>query len=103
VVPGVFPGWDNTARQRKNAYIYVNSSPLKFRMWLEAALRRSRADSACDGMVFINAWNEWAEGAHLEPCRWYGHAHLAACRDAIRSVVDDDRRILGRQSESTDS
>jgi hypothetical protein len=103
VVPGVFPGWDNTARQRKNAYIFVNSSPLKFRMWLEAAIRRSRADSACDGMVFINAWNEWAEGAHLEPCRWYGHAHLAACRDAIRSVVDDDRRILGRQSDSTDS
>jgi hypothetical protein len=49
-------------------------------------VRRSLANPACDGMVFINAWNEWAEGTHLEPCRWYGHAHLAACRDAIRNV-----------------
>lgn len=90
VVPGVFPGWDNTARRRGQSHIYVNSSPPKFRAWLAAALRRSRANPACDGMVFINAWNEWAEGAHLEPCRWYGHAHLAACRDAIGDVLGDE-------------
>jgi hypothetical protein len=89
VVPGVFPAWDNTARRRGQSHIYVNSSPPKFRAWLAAALRRSRATPACDGMVFINAWNEWAEGDHLEPCRWYGHAHLAACRDAIRDVLAD--------------
>jgi hypothetical protein len=86
-VPGAFPGWDNSARRRGHAHIYVNSSPPRFRAWLAAALRRSLATPACDGMVFVNAWNEWAEGAHLEPCRWYGHAHLAACRDAIRDVV----------------
>jgi lipopolysaccharide biosynthesis protein len=86
VVPGVFPGWDNTARRRGESHIYVNSTPPKFQAWVAEAARRSLANPACDGMVFINAWNEWAEGTHLEPCRWYGHAHLAACRDAIRNV-----------------
>ena len=91
-VPGVFPGWDNSARRRGHAHIYVNSSPPKFRAWVAAALRRSLANPAFDGMVFINAWNEWAEGAHLEPCRWYGHAHLAACRDAIHDVLGAESR-----------
>lgn len=90
VVPGVFPHWDNSARRRALAHVYVNSSPPKFRAWLAAALRRSLANPACDGMVFINAWNEWAEGTHLEPCRWYGHAHLAACRGAICDVLGDE-------------
>lgn len=93
VVPGVFPSWDNSARLRGRAHIYVNSSPPKFRAWLAAALRRSLADPANDGLVFINAWNEWAEGAHLEPCRWYGHAHLAACSRAIDDVVGERGRL----------
>ena len=83
VIPGVFPAWDNTARRRSRSHIFVNSDPVQFEHWLRHAITKALNDPRADGLVFINAWNEWAEGAHLEPCRWYGHAHLAACRTAL--------------------
>ena len=83
LIPGVFPSWDNTARKRSDSRIYINSNPLKYQAWLERAIKESKKRSPIDGLVYINAWNEWAEGAHLEPCRWYGHAHLAATKNAL--------------------
>ncbi|HVZ46295.1 MAG TPA: glycoside hydrolase family 99-like domain-containing protein [Ramlibacter sp.] len=82
-IPGVFPAWDNTARRRSQAFVFVNSTPAKYEDWLTRAILRSDRAGKFRRFVFVNAWNEWAEGAHLEPCRWYGHAHLKATRDAI--------------------
>jgi lipopolysaccharide biosynthesis protein len=82
VHPGVMPGWDNTPRRRDSAYVFHGANPLSFRRWLA---RASAAAVACGGppLLFVNAWNEWAEGAHLEPDARFGRAYLEAVSDAV--------------------
>ncbi len=82
VHPGVMPGWDNTPRRGESAYVFHGANPLSFRRWL------ARAAAAAVGggepsLLFVNAWNEWAEGAHLEPDARFGRAYLEAVRDAV--------------------
>lgn len=64
VHPTVLPGWDNTARRGTDAYLFHGANPLAFRRWLAAA-----SEYAIDqkpSLLFVNAWNEWAEGAAIE-------------------------------------
>lgn len=79
VHPGVMPGWDNTPRRGSAAYAFHRGNPVSFRRWLSRAVD---AASAADGepLVFINAWNEWAEGAYLEPDARFGRANLETVR-----------------------
>lgn len=83
-IPGLTPGWDNTARRRQKAMILHNSTPELYRQWLEAILARLRADPSIPPLVFVNAWNEWAEGNHLEPDLRHGMAYLEATRQALK-------------------
>lgn len=85
--PCVTPRWDNTARRRSGARIFKGSTPESYEAWLGQAIRQSNPPSAEEDLVFINAWNEWAEGAHLEPCADYKHAYLEATRRALNSAV----------------
>lgn len=78
--PGVMPAWDNTARRGGEATVFVGSSPSLYASWLAAARRREQAARGGDGLVFVNAWNEWAEGAYLEPDERHGDAYLRATR-----------------------
>lgn len=79
----VFPAWDNTARRGPRSDIFI-SSPAIYKAWLSRVLSHTAAqNSASEQYVFINAWNEWAEGAHLEPDRRYGYAYLQATREAL--------------------
>lgn len=64
VYAGVFPGWDNTARRGLDAYVFHGANQLAFRRWLQRA-NTVNADKETN-LVFINAWNEWAEGANIE-------------------------------------
>ena len=91
---GVMPGWDNTPRRMKRAHVCVNSSPAAYQSWLEEMVAQTMARSAVqEPLVFINAWNEWAEGAFLEPDRRHGRARLDATRRGlIRGTVDHFRR-----------
>jgi lipopolysaccharide biosynthesis protein len=81
-LPCVTPRWDNSARRRRGAVILTGSTPEKYGAWLESVLEESR-DQPC---VFVNAWNEWAEGAHLEPDLRWGRGYLEAHRAAVTSV-----------------
>ncbi len=75
----LMPNWDNTARYGTKAMLLHGSTPALFSRWLEASIRFTRATLPEDRrFVVINAWNEWAEGAHLEPDTRYGYAYLNA-------------------------
>ena len=81
---GVAPRWDNEARKPGRGYTFAHSTPALYREWLESAVDFSvQHPVEGESVVFINAWNEWAEGAHLEPDRRYGYAYLQATRDAL--------------------
>ena len=96
---GVCPSWDNTARRKQAATVFCGSTPAGFRHWLRRAIVdtvQRRGDSS-ERLVFINAWNEWAEGAHLEPDRRYGYAWLEACRRALAESATElavQRRLV---------
>jgi lipopolysaccharide biosynthesis protein len=80
---GVVPGWDNTARMQDRSFCFEDATPGAFQAWLEEALEQTRAQHFGDErLVFVNAWNEWAEGTYLEPDRRFGHAFLEAVRNA---------------------
>jgi len=94
---GIMPGFDNTPRRNNGAGIYVGNTPEAYRGWLEALCRYSRANLPADErFIFVNAWNEWAEGAYLEPDRTNGYAFLNNTARAIRkfSVGSSRRKVV---------
>jgi glycosyltransferase involved in cell wall biosynthesis len=79
----VVPAWDNTARKQLDGVMFIGERPELFRAWTRNALQRSTSlHPPGERLVFVNAWNEWAEGAHLEPCEKFGTQWLQAARDA---------------------
>ncbi len=91
----VCPSWDNTPRRKAGATVFLNSSPEKYERWLRNAVRNTAhfEHNLEKRLVFANAWNEWAEGAHLEPDQKYGYAWLQATRNAL-AVGNTPRSIL---------
>jgi len=79
--PCVTPSWDNSAR-KKAATIIQNDDPGIFTAWLAGAFQRVEKYDDDEKIVFINAWNEWAEGCHLEPDKENGRIFLEAIREA---------------------
>jgi glycosyltransferase involved in cell wall biosynthesis len=81
---GLVPAWDNTPRQQDKGTTFIGSSPELFGYWLEQALHQTRVRHQSDErMIFINAWNEWGEGCHLEPDQRHGRAYLEAIASAL--------------------
>jgi glycosyltransferase involved in cell wall biosynthesis len=92
----VCPSWDNTARRGAGGTAFVNNSPAKYERWLENAVDETiRAHPDFDQrLIFVNAWNEWAEGAHLEPDQATGYAYLEATRRALTDTDSTQKRIV---------
>ncbi len=78
------PIWDNTARYGADAFMVHGSTPRLFQRWLESSIAHARTHLPQDRrFVLVNAWNEWAEGAHLEPDSRYGYAYLNSVGRAL--------------------
>jgi hypothetical protein len=90
--PCVTPSWDNTPRRKSDAVVLRGSTPELYARWLSAAIEKELSSPPDEAMVFINAWNEWAEGNHLEPCQRWGPGYLEATRDALAATRAGDRR-----------
>ena len=97
----VTPSWDNSARRKQGAWLYVGSTPAKYGAWLKAAIRKTLGQRKGDErIVFINAWNEWAEGNHLEPDLRWGGAYLEETRNALSSAEGPGVQIPVAASEN---
>jgi lipopolysaccharide biosynthesis protein len=80
----VTPGWDNSPRHLSGGRIFVGSTPQLYENWLRNVVDATRSrHTDGKGLVFINAWNEWAEGNHLEPDQRWGRAYLEATARAL--------------------
>ena len=89
----VMPAWDNTPRRGTSAHIVANSSPDRYEEWLYGLAKQALdRRSVQEPILFVNAWNEWAEGAYLEPDQKHGHARLQATRSALTRAVRDRRQ-----------
>ena len=82
LVPGFFVGWDNTPRKGTNGASFIGSDPKTFYKYFTRLVKKTREEYNKD-MIFINAWNEWAEGCYLEPDKKYEYGYLEAVRQAL--------------------
>ena len=83
------PSWDNDARRQGNGLVITDSSPDKYQNWLASLVTRARkAKVFGESIVCINAWNEWCEGAYLEPDLHFGSAYLNATGRAVAGIAD---------------
>ncbi|HAE42511.1 MAG TPA: hypothetical protein DCG34_06260, partial [Clostridiales bacterium] len=91
----IIPSWDNTPRYASEAYIIHNSSPEKFQKWLEALVVDAEERLPLgQRFVVVNAWNEWAESAVLEPDSRFGYAYLNSIGRALSGINFDNREYL---------
>lgn len=92
---GICMAWDNTARKPYSATVYHNYSVSAFKEWLkDISLLTKKTHSQGDRFVFINAWNEWAEGTYLEPDRKFGYANLKSVRNILLSMRSEQKKII---------
>ncbi len=81
-VPCAFTDWDNSARRGIKSIIFKGAAPKKFEYYMTKLIKKTKEEYHKE-LLFINAWNEWAEGAYLEPDERYDHAYLQAVKNAL--------------------
>ena len=88
----VFPSWDNTARKAYTGAHVFGMDPDLYKKWLTGVIKiTKKRNPASKQFIFINSWNEWAEGAHLEPDDKYGYAYLQSTREALEKISVDGK------------
>ncbi len=93
-IPGAFVGWDNTPRHGDKGRVFTDDTPEKFQKYLSCQIKRAK-DVYDKDMIFMYAWNEWAEGGYLEPDERYGYGYLEAIKNAlIENKVFPNRRKI---------
>lgn len=95
--PSVMPSWDNEPRTPGKGHVFHGATPSLFHKWFNRAAEYATQNFPPEErLVFINAWNEWAEGAYLEPDRRYGYANLAAVGNVVRRFNSDAASLCVR-------
>ena len=84
-IPGAFVNWDNTPRKGIRGSVVIGSSPKKFKKYLKRQIWHTRNEYKQD-IIFLFAWNEWAEGGFLEPDEKYGYGYLSAIYEALKET-----------------
>lgn len=82
-IPGAFTDWDNTPRKQMRGFYYENVSVKKFEIYMKKLIQRVKEVYEKD-MIFIFAWNEWAEGGYLEPDENNRYGYLEAIYNALK-------------------
>lgn len=85
VYPGITPMWDNAARKKDYPFILHESSPKKYKNWLLHIRDNYPWEKVPEPFLFINAWNEWAEGNHLEPCKKWNLEYLETTKETLNN------------------
>jgi len=86
--PAVIPNWDNTPRSSERGVVFLDEDPAVFGRHVEDAVAKLAARPAEHRLLFIKAWNEWAEGNYLEPDAEHGRAYLETLRDIVDPPPD---------------
>lgn len=81
-IPGAFVDWDNTPRRGTKGVAYIGANPQKFEKYMIEKIKKIKEIYKTD-MLFIFAWNEWAEGGYLEPDEKYNYLYLKALKNAL--------------------
>lgn len=84
VYPGITPMWDNSPRRQNFPGILKNATPELYHKWFQHIVKTFIPYSDDENFLFINAWNEWGEGCHLEPCQKWGKKYLEATKDILK-------------------
>jgi lipopolysaccharide biosynthesis protein len=84
--PCCITGWDNTPRRGRNAIVMVDAQPEVFHTQLSLVTKSVMHKDPDERIVFINAWNEWAEGMYLEPDAKFGHEYLRIVADVLQAA-----------------
>jgi lipopolysaccharide biosynthesis protein/SAM-dependent methyltransferase len=101
-------GWDNTPRKMLNSHIFLGFNLKLYKQWLSHLCHSVCSDeqfSRDEKIVFINAWNEWAEGTHLEPDRKYGFGYLSSTYAVVKNFSETRTpshhlsKTVGRQQD----
>lgn len=101
---GAMMGWDNTARRLKDSRIFFGCTPLKFRRWLKTIKEQENLfNPSKESLLFINAWNGWAEGTTLEPDQRFGTSYLDAVysvlgrkQSEVKAIAPEKKTIVGK-------
>lgn len=87
----VCPSWDNTPRHPTWGLVLRDSTPEKYGDWLREVIDRTPERANGERIVFVNAWNEWAEGCHLEPCQKWGRSYLESTKQVLYEKAMDKK------------